>query len=89
MNPKKFDGMANHSQEPWKLPLPEHIEYCYEQRFGKRLPEDGRSLEKRLAEKSARKRKDTWDNFRDDFGGLDSGNVSSQHSTGRCARRYR
>ena len=71
MNPKKFGGIANHRQEPWKLPLPEYIEYCYEKRFGKRLPADVRSIEKRLAEKSASKRKDTLDNVRGDLGGLD------------------
>ena len=57
MNPKRFGGMANHKQEPWKLPLFEYIEYCYEKRFGKRLPDDVRSIEKRIAEKFARKRK--------------------------------
>ena len=25
LNPKKFGGLANHRQEPWKLPLPEFI----------------------------------------------------------------
>lgn len=51
MNPKRFGGMANHDQEPWKLPLPEYIEYCYEKRFGKKLPDDVRSIEKRVTEK--------------------------------------
>jgi hypothetical protein len=26
MNPKKFGKLANHKQEPWKLPLPLFIE---------------------------------------------------------------
>ena len=26
LNPKKFGGLANHKQEPWKFPLPEFIE---------------------------------------------------------------
>jgi len=26
LNPKKFGGLANTKQEPWKLPLPEFIE---------------------------------------------------------------
>ena len=26
LNPKKFGGLANHRQEPWKTPLPGFIE---------------------------------------------------------------
>jgi len=26
MNPKKLGGLANHRQEPWKVPLPRYIE---------------------------------------------------------------
>jgi hypothetical protein len=33
LNPKKFGGLANTRQEPWKLPLPEFIEELYFQRF--------------------------------------------------------
>jgi hypothetical protein len=29
LNPKKFGGLANHKQEPWKVPLPEFIEELY------------------------------------------------------------
>ena len=29
LNPKKFGGLANHKQEPWKLPLPAFIEEIY------------------------------------------------------------
>jgi hypothetical protein len=29
LNPKKFGGLANTKQEPWKLPLPEYIEELY------------------------------------------------------------
>ena len=29
MNPKKFGGLANTTQEPWKGPLPEFIEELY------------------------------------------------------------
>lgn len=35
MNPAKLGKIANHKQEPWKAPLPEFIEECYEKRFGK------------------------------------------------------
>jgi hypothetical protein len=38
MNPKKFGGLANHKQEPWKLPLPEFIEDLYYKRFKKLKP---------------------------------------------------
>ena len=34
MNPKKFGGIANHKQEPWKQPLPDFIRTLYEKRFG-------------------------------------------------------
>jgi hypothetical protein len=35
MNPKKFGGLANHKQEPWKQSLPEFIRSLYKKRFGK------------------------------------------------------
>jgi hypothetical protein len=28
LNPKKFGGLANHRQEPWKLPLPECMRHA-------------------------------------------------------------
>ena len=55
MNPKKFGGLATYKQEQGKLPLPEYIEYLYEKRFGKRIPDDVRSLEVRDAEKRKKK----------------------------------
>ncbi len=55
MNPKKLGGMANHRQEPWKMTLPQFIEHRYQMQFGKKLPEDVRSIEKKVAEKRARK----------------------------------
>jgi hypothetical protein len=56
MNPKKLGGMANHKQEPWKMPLPQFIEHRYQRQFGKKMPGDVRSIEKKVAEKSARKK---------------------------------
>src|SRR5262249_35436929 len=38
LNPKKFGGLANHRQEPWKLPLPEFIAECYHKRFHRERP---------------------------------------------------
>lgn len=48
MNPKKFGGLANHKQEPWKLPLPQFIEKCYSERFGKSRPDSVMSIEERV-----------------------------------------
>jgi len=45
LNPKKFDGLANTKQEPWKLPLPEFIEDLYYKHFKKNRPENVRSIE--------------------------------------------
>lgn len=39
LNPKKFGGLANDRQEPWKRPLPEFIEELYFKRFGKTQPD--------------------------------------------------
>jgi hypothetical protein len=33
LNPKKFGKLANHHQEPWKAPLGDFIEECYQKRF--------------------------------------------------------
>src|SRR5262245_48765124 len=38
LNPKKFGKLANHRQEPWKLPLPHFIAKLYTKRFGKAAP---------------------------------------------------
>ena len=48
MNPKKFGGLANHRQEPWKMPLPEFIEHLYFKRFAKPVPKCERRREMRL-----------------------------------------
>ncbi len=39
MNPKKLGGLANHTQEPWKAPLPIYLEELYFKRFGKPRPD--------------------------------------------------
>jgi hypothetical protein len=38
LHPKKFGRLANHRQEPWKLPLPECIAACYVKRFHRERP---------------------------------------------------
>jgi hypothetical protein len=61
MNPRGFGKMANHRQEPWKLPLPQFIEHLYFKRFGKERPDAVVSIEQRthqLAEKKAARRKE-------------------------------
>ena len=57
LNPKKFGGLANHKQEPWKLPLPAFIEEIYFKRFNKEQPDNVRSIEKMVKDKAARKAK--------------------------------
>ena len=66
LNPKKFGNLANHKQQPWKMPLPKYIEYLYEKSFGKLLPEIKISLEAKdaakrriKAEKKAAKKNDS------------------------------
>lgn len=54
MNPKKFGSLANHKQEPWKAPLPDFIEDLYFERFGKRRPDQVRSIEQMVAEKKGK-----------------------------------
>ncbi len=48
MNPSKFGSLANHRQEPWKTPLPDFIEACYEKRFKRTQPENVRTLEEMI-----------------------------------------
>lgn len=55
MNPKKLGGLANHRQEPWKLPLPRFIEECYFKRFGLERPSEVLSLEELVAKLHAKK----------------------------------
>lgn len=56
MNPKKLGSLANHRQQPWKVPLPRYIELCYEKQFGRAKPLDVRPLEVKDAQQRARKK---------------------------------
>ena len=38
LNAKKLGKIANHKQEPWKMPLPQFIEHLYRKRFGRDRP---------------------------------------------------
>jgi hypothetical protein len=55
LNPKKFGGLANHRQEPWKRALPELIELLYFKRFARTVPDRVLSIEKRFQEIQAQK----------------------------------
>ena len=55
MNPKKLGGLANHTQEPWKRPLPEFIERLYARSFGRPQPERVVSIEERAKELARKK----------------------------------
>ena len=60
MNPKKFGKIANHKQEPWKAPLPVFIEDLYFKHFGKKRPDEIKSIEqvvKKQREKKAERRR--------------------------------
>jgi len=50
LNPKKFGGLANTRQEPWKLPLPEFIEKLYFKHFNRRRPDVVRSIEQMVSD---------------------------------------
>jgi hypothetical protein len=56
LNPKKFGGLSNTKQEPWKLPLPEFIEELYFKHFKKCRPENVRSIEQMVSD--ARRKKE-------------------------------
>jgi len=51
MNPKKLGDIANHRQEPWKLPLQQFIEELYLKRFKKEQPDNVRSIEQMVEDK--------------------------------------
>lgn len=55
LNPKKFGKLANHKQEPWKVPLPEFIEEVYFKRIKKERPDNVRSIERIIKDKRKKK----------------------------------
>ena len=55
LNPKKFGGLANSKQEPWKLPLPEFIEKLYFKNFKKSRPDNVRSIEQMVTDNRRKK----------------------------------
>jgi len=55
MNPKKFGGLANCDQEPWKSPLGGFVENLYQKHFKKPAPATVRSIEKMVNAEKAKK----------------------------------
>ena len=55
LNPKKFGGLANTKQEPWKLPLPDFIEELYYKHFKKNQPDNVRSIEQMVKDYNKKK----------------------------------
>ncbi len=58
LNPKKLGSLANHRQEPWKLPLPQFIEEAYFKRYGVQRPAEVSSLEELIAKRAEKKQQD-------------------------------
>jgi hypothetical protein len=55
LNPRKLGKLANHKQEPWKLPLPQFIAHLYFKHFGKERPDNVISIEARARQIAARR----------------------------------
>ena len=55
LNPKKFGKLANHKQEPWKMPLPQFIQHLYRKQFGRDRPEGVMSIEDKIRDKRRKK----------------------------------
>ena len=55
VNPKKFGGLSNTKQEPWKLPLPDFIEELYFKHFKKKQPDNVRSIEQMVKDYNRKK----------------------------------
>ncbi len=55
LNPKKFGGLTNTRQEPWKLPLPEFIKELYFKHSKKDRPDNVRSTEQMVGDADRKK----------------------------------
>ncbi len=53
--PDSLRKIDNHKQEPWKTPLPQHIENLYEKRFKREKPELVKSLKQQLQDDAAKR----------------------------------
>ncbi len=53
--PDSLRKIDNHKQEPWKTPLPQHIENLYEKRFKREKPEVVKSQKQQLQDDAAKR----------------------------------
>lgn len=49
-DPRKLGKLDNHKQEPWKAPLPQHIESLYYKRFNRTEPLQVKAIAELLKE---------------------------------------
>ena len=56
LNPNKLGKIDNHTQETWKVPLPQFIEEIYYKRFKREAPETVKSLKQIMAEQEKKKK---------------------------------
>ena len=59
LNPKKFGGLADTKQEPWKLSLPKYIEELYIKHFKRSRPDSVRSIEQMVRDYRRKKQENT------------------------------
>ncbi len=55
LNPKKFSSLSNTKQQPWKLSLSEFIEDIYFKHFKKKVPDNVKSIEQMVKDKTRKK----------------------------------
>lgn len=55
LNPKKFGGLSNTKQQPWKLSLSEFIADIYFKHFKKKIPDSVKSIEQMVKDKARKK----------------------------------
>ena len=81
-HPEKFGKLANHRQEPWKIPLPQYIEHLYRKHLKKDRPETVISIEekvelehrKKLGKRAKKKAAEAQDGkFREELNPVSSG----------------
>ena len=53
--PDSLHKIDNHKQEPWKTPLPQHIENLYEKRFKREMPTLVKSLKQQIQDDAAKR----------------------------------
>ena len=56
LNPNKLGKIDNHTQETWKVPLPQFIEEIYYKRFKREAPETVKSMAEQEKKKKEQKK---------------------------------